>query len=512
MKIQSLIQELLFEEIKNKKLFDFLLEKWFGKDPSEQQKIEAEQLVTRFQEVQNGLSLNRPQVVTFLHRFDGQHGSEKFNPDLIKDIKAYKIDQIRSLVDEYTDTDVEIGGDVFSGKDTAPTPQRIEASQMMWNGDENLIVNNGGVRVYDIKDQKMSIKYGYFVEKVNKEQGNRTYPWCVTWRPDQGRSNMWGNYRNERSFYFVIDENKDPNSDRYYLGALQKDTSVNDGFRLTSVANDGDNVMTWDGVVNIYPQLKDFKNLIVPKKFSQDELTIKNEVGQITEREGSPYEFKRVSKQLKKAYIDNFGSLKKPESWQSMNEKLRALYISVTRQQDITDKFSNFAFVNEIKKVGSEFTLLDNKLKQLGREDGVGFLFDNLMKSEFEVARVSIDNPSIRLYRSKFNGNFGLYHSKNVNWVKIGDVKYEPNYKEIDVSPYFDTEGNSYLLETFSTSFNVDHTSLFSIYPIDNDNTSGHFLTFNGWNKLKEKLTPEDESTLKDFNPERDVDIKEIYK
>ena len=131
MKIQSLIQELLFEEIKNKKLFDFLLEKWFGKDPSEQQKIEAEQLVTRFQEVQNGLSLNRPQVVTFLHRFDGQHGREKFNPDLIKDIKAYKIDQIRSLVDEYTDTDVEIGGDVFSGKDTYE-------NQSCWNQQRNL--------------------------------------------------------------------------------------------------------------------------------------------------------------------------------------------------------------------------------------------------------------------------------------------------------------------------------------------------------------------------------------
>jgi hypothetical protein len=513
MKIQNLVHDLLFEEIKNKKLFEFLLSKWFGNNPSEQQKMEAESLITRFQEIQNGLSIKRPQVVSFLHRFDGQHGSVRFEPDLIKDIKAYRLEQIRSLIAEYTDDELEVGGDAFSGKDTASTPEKVEASRALWEGEDNLIFNQDGLRVYNIKDQKMAVKYGYFVEKINKEQGRGNYPWCVTWRPDQGRTNMWGNYRSQgRSFYFVIDENKDPKGDRYYLGALQRDTSVSSGFRITSVLNDGDNTMTWDEVVRIYPQLKDNKELIAVKNYSQDELEEKNAVGQITEREGSQFEFKRVDRQLKKAYINNLGSLKKPESWQSMDEKLRALYVSVTRQQDVTDKFSNFAFLSEIKKVGSEFTLLDNKIKQLGHKDGVGYIFDHLMKQEFKVARTSIDNPNIRLYESKVNGKFGLYNSKRADWVAIDNVKYEPLYKDIDISPYFDEEGNSYLVETFSTSFEVDNTSLFCIYPIDDASTSGHFLTFNGWNSLKEKLSPEDETQLKDFNPETDVDIKEMKK
>lgn len=435
MEINNLIYDLIVEEIKNKKLFEFLLNKWFGQNPTDEQKEKTEKLYNRFSEIQNGLSTKRPQVISFLTRFDGNHGYPLFKPEFIKDIKQYSLQQITSLIDEYTDDEVVVPNqDVFSGKDTSPTTEKIDASKNMWFSPESAIVNEDGFRVYDIKDQKMSVRYGYYVEQINKNIPGSNFPWCVTWRQDQNRTNMWGNYRSQgRSFYFVIDESK-PTSDRYYLSALQRDTNTRDGYVLTSVKNDGDQPMPWDSIVAIYPKLSNYKDLISVKQYSTDELQEKNIVGQINENPGSPYEFRRLERQLKRAYINNQGTLKRPESWQSMDEKLRELYISVTTQGSIVDRFSNYEFVNEVKKVGSDFTLLDNKVKALGKQSGVGYILDHLMQREFKVARTSLDNKNIRMYESKQTNKFGLYNSKKLSWVEKNGITYDPLYSEVDVS------------------------------------------------------------------------------
>lgn len=513
MEINNLIYDLIVEEIKNKKLFEFLLNKWFGQNPTDEQKEKTEKLYNRFSEIQNGLSTKRPQVISFLTRFDGNHGYPLFKPEFIKDIKQYSLQQITSLIDEYTDDEVVVPNqDVFSGKDTSPTTEKIDASKNMWFSPESAIVNEDGFRVYDIKDQKMSVRYGYYVEQINKNIPGSNFPWCVTWRQDQNRTNMWGNYRSQgRSFYFVIDESK-PTSDRYYLSALQRDTNTRDGYVLTSVKNDGDQPMPWDSIVAIYPKLSNYKDLISVKQYSTDELQEKNIVGQINENPGSPYEFRRLERQLKRAYINNQGTLKRPESWQSMDEKLRELYISVTTQGSIVDRFSNYEFVNEVKKVGSDFTLLDNKVKALGKQSGVGYILDHLMQREFKVARTSLDNKNIRMYESKQTNKFGLYNSKKLSWVEKNGITYDPLYSEVDVSAYFDEEGNAYIVETFSKSNEINNESFFCIFPQDGSSTSGHFLSFSAWNKLKEKLSPDDDMTLTDFDKESDIDIKEMYK
>jgi hypothetical protein len=429
MKFNEIITNVIYEEIKNKKLFNALMDKWKMEKPN-LSPDEVETLITTFQRIQNGLKPEKPQVFSFLNRFDGQYGSQKFDPTNLKDITKYGYKEISFLTGEYTDDEENVGGDAFADRDTKPTPEKIEASKQLWEGEENLIINVEGFRVYDIKDQKMSVKYGYYAETINRSHPGSNSPWCVTWRNDQGRTNMWGSYRNNRSFYFIIDESRNP-SDKYYLSALQRDTEVRTGFRLTSVRNDGDQVLEWSEILDVYPKLTDYKDLIKPKPYTQDELEEKNAVGQVTEREGSPYEFKRVDRNLKRAYINNLGSLKKPESWRSMDDKLRALYILTTTSNDAKDKFSNFDFLNEIRKVGSEFTLLDNRLKQLDK-GGVGYIYDHLMSTEFKVARVSADNNKIRLYESKINGKSGLYNTRTTNWVQMNGMTYEPIYELID--------------------------------------------------------------------------------
>lgn len=506
MKFNEIITNVIYEEIKNKKLFTTLMDKWKLEKPN-LSPTETETLITTFQRIQNNLKPEKPQVFSFLNRFDGQYDTKKFDPANLKDITKYGYKEISFLIGEYTDDEENIeGGDVFAGKDTSPNPEKIRASKELWSGEENLVINEGDFRVYDIKDQKMSVKYGYYHEMINRNSEGSNSPWCVTWRKDQGRTNMWGSYRNDRSFYFVIDESRNP-SDRYYLGALQRDTSVRTGYRLTSVKNDGDQTLEWSEIINIYPKLAEHKDKIVPKTFTQDELEEKTAVGQVTETEGSPYEFKRIDRNLKRAYINNSGSLKKRESWRSMDEKLRALYILNTTANDSKDKFSNLSFLNEIRKVGSEFTLLDNRLKQLGK-GGVSYLFDYIMSNEFRVARVSADNDKIRLYESKINGKCGIFNTRTADWLTMNGVTYEADYDSVDYDVYSDSEGNTYFVEGFSKSMQMSSDSFYSVYSMVESNTDvmGHFLSTTAWEKLKSNLKSEEESAK---NPDKEADLKE---
>ena len=145
------------------------------------------------------------------------------------------------------------------------------------------------------------------------------------------------------------------------------------------------------------------------------------------------------------------------------------------------------------------------------------------MANEFIVARTSIDNPKIKLYRSKTNKKkFGLFHLEHNNWVIHDGVTFEPNYTEASTILYIDDQDNSYLVETYVVGENgqVDNNSLFCVYPIEetNEYAQGHFIGARQWEVLGSKMHPKDEDnddddTVKftDLDPETDVDIKEMY-
>ncbi len=509
MKIKSALHDVLVESVKNKKLFDLLMSKWSEQKPGLTQQ-EGEQIFADFQKIKEGLSPKRPQVTSFLYRFDGKHGYERFDPDFLKDITKYTYKQITSLIDEYKDDDnvkdeIDISHN-FIG-DGKLTPERLEYSKSLWFNPETAIVNEEGFRVYDIKNQTMAMIFGFYLDSIN----GSSPIWCVARRPDYSATNLWASYRTSGTFYFIIDESKKP-SDRYYLSALQKKENNTSPYVLTSLKNDGDNSKSWNEIVEIYPKISKYKNVIVSREFSQDELREKSVVGQVNETEGNIYEFRRVSRQLKKGYINNLGPLRKAHSWAAMDEKLRVLYILTTNSDTVNDRFSNFEFLNEIKKVGNQFTLLDNRLKQIGFTDGVGSIMTNLMKNEFRLRRESLDNPQIKIYESKVNGLCGVYHTRHADWVKLDGIKYEPLYKEVNIETFTDDEENSYIVEVLTKNGGGD--SFYVIYPVENERGDCHILTQKKWDELNQKLYKDDGDNDKvdKFDPEQDVDIKEFKK
>ena len=521
MKLQEIVHNLVLEAAISKAVYDKVYSLWSQENPNIS-RDDIQLIYDEFKNKQNGLSPNKAEVRSFLYRFDGNHGYSRFDPPNLRDITKYTYKQITSLLDEYKDSDNVVNDSVFQDKDTKPTKEKIEASKQLWNGSDYSIINEDGFRVYAIPNQSTSVKFGYYAELVNKKMrtGNPggNVIWCVTWRPDMdNRTNMWGTYRDERTFYFVIDESKDINTDRYYMSALQKTTQndTNSGFRLTSLLNDGDNPVTWESLVRIYPKLQPYKDLFVIKPYSRDELKEKNVVGQITESVNSRYEFKRVERSLKKAYINNHGILKKPDSWAHMDTGLRNLYILSSTAGDILEKFSSFEFLSEVKKVGNEFNLLNNRLKNLGF-DGVSYIVDNIISKEFKIRRSSIDKPHLKIYQSKVNGKCGLYDTRKLDWVNFGGVTFTPDFSfNTGVDSFIDDDGNLFILEKYSNGGN----SFNCVVPTDKKfKGRGYLLSQQKFEELQNDLNKKINLDLSkgpkigNVNPETDTDLEEIKK
>mgnify|MGYP000932139025 CR=1 FL=1 len=97
MNIQDLVYDVIVEEVKNKKLFNFLLKKWFGDSPTPEQIQQAEADLTLFMEKQKSLTINNPAVYTFLMRHDGTRGLPAFDPSKLMDISQYSLEEIEMI-------------------------------------------------------------------------------------------------------------------------------------------------------------------------------------------------------------------------------------------------------------------------------------------------------------------------------------------------------------------------------------------------------------------------------
>jgi hypothetical protein len=91
----------------------------------------------------------------------------------------------------------------------------------------------------------------------------------------------------------------------------------------------------------------------------------------------------------------------------------------------------------------------------------------------------------------------------------MGGHKYEPLYEQVDTDLFFDDEGETYVVETFSKTMQPSNDSFYSVYLVSESNPefNSHFLSATAWEKLKSNLKSEDEDVPK--KPGDETDIKE---
>ena len=515
MKIVEILDTILQEEIQNKKLGKFLFDRWSNENPGVDEN-EVEAVYNRFQEIKNKLAPELPQVISFLSRFDGKFGYSLFDPENLKDISKYSYKEIKSLIEEYTpydEVEEEENEEVFFNDD-ASEEEKIMRSKDLWFGDRYCIINEGNFRVYDIPNHNVSSKFGFYPESLTHRR------WCVTFEKS---SSYWQSYRKNRSFYFIIDEEKGRDNS-YFISTLQVDKSVPTGFRITSMKNDGDNPFYWDRqaspsstttVTSIYPKLERYKNLFNEKPFSEEELKSKSLASLVSETPGSAFEFIRLDRKKKKAYVSNHGVLTKPESWRSMDADLRNTYIRFTENFEYLAKFGNNEFVTEIKKVGVEFRTLDSTLKFIGVKKGTLALFEHFIEFEFDIARRSKNNNNIAVLVSKNTGKYGIHNFTTMDWVTQNGVTYNSKYKILRTTSIKDDKNTPYMVEIFSNSSTIDNNTFYALSPFTDRLRKAYILSADGYNTLEEKMTTNQSQNknvkqLQNFEPETDVDIKEI--
>ena len=397
----------------------------------------------------------------------------------------------------------------------------------------------------------------------NIEGDSRTNLWSTYRSP----INTGYNRIPRRTFWFVYDESKNPdvvedsNIHKYYLCALQY--AVNDygytGFVLTSLYNDNDKQVTWDQVVALYPQLdgreEEFARYV---EFDESELLGKSKISRITETEGAESDFAAQPRNVKKAYIDGGGTLKSERSWNFMDNSLKNLYITGSEAGEIEDKFQSEELIIAIKKSPEYLKMLDRHIRSKGAaindatqkatnkdmEDlGIGIIYRKIVTKKYRVAKTSIDNKQIQLIESlekKYEGEglSGLFHLGYNDWVVADGIKYTSDYYSDEQTVYSDDEGQVYLVTTYIhvESKQEDNKSLYTIIKtmgkdveggedLDNaedlagseDQVLCHFITAKQFNVLKQRIhertdgNDEDFDSLSNFDPETDVDIKEMY-
>lgn len=527
MKIKDIVYDLLLEEL-SKNLKAALTKKW-GDSLSQQ---EIEKFGTWFMLEKERFGKKQPQFVTFLNRFDGTRGFDKFDAEKqnIRDITQYTAEQIKFLYYEFVDRDadeVEDDEAIFlqhpntPGRiNREPTTEKIQASERLWYGKKYLIFQSEGFRVYSIPNQQVSINFGYYLNTMHQDPyGIPGGQWCTTW---YNTNNYYAGKRPDRYFYFVIDESKKPvpgqinvENNKYYLSALQAmkpGSSVR--FRLTDITNPGEPPITEEELLRIYPQLRGQLDKFVFKPFDESELSIQNKLGNITETAGGPNDFRIQEREIKRQFIAAGYPLRLKSSWDSLDENLKKLYIDTNNENNFFDKFGSYELVVAISKSDSERNSLERRIRVLFPGETIGMLFRKVMENEFNPERNNLKNKDVVLYKSITTKKFGLYDATKNSWYRKNGIKYEPDYFEASYDIYEDEEGNSYIVETYALSASSpnENSSFYCVFPVGADDVDGYFLSHAKWLELQEKLTPEGEKQEQPkFDPNADTDLDENF-
>jgi hypothetical protein len=518
MRFQKLLADLLTENVKNKKLFEFMLKKWYGDNPTDANRRECEVLLDGFDKLkrENRLRPQAPEVKTFMLNYPN------FDINYLNDIRAYTVKQAEYIISEFIYLDINNDDNpippIFRGRNLPHTPERIEASKNLWYGDANLIIRNGPVRVYKVYTRKDSINFGYYLQYLidsspyNKLEHRNL--WCVT-RSNEDY-NAYGNYRNSRTFYFVIDESKSPEKTKnkneyiYYLSALQNTKDSPTNFRLTPIENDGsDPAVSPDEIYKIYPQLKGELEKIVFKKFEESELGEVNDVVEyINEDENNQYEFAKVNKVLKKRYIDKNQTLTKARSWQTMSTELKQAYFEMITPKNVFERLRSKELLDEILKNKQELNSLNKRLDKIGLGSYKNIEKKHILDIHKIDQRVSILNKNVSLMEHKTTRKFGLWNKNKGSWIEFNGIIYKSHYSVTDNDYFTDEKGNVNLVEIYTINNNEDDTSFYCVFPPEGNNINGYFMTRKSWLKLKEKLDSSSRIQV-GFKPDDESDIKE---
>lgn len=373
---------------------------------------------------------NQPEIVAANVRFEnsvypnfygtisGKQVSDTFKDiNKLRDIRYYTWELIEFLMDRFSEEEARENYDFSIEGDTPEIRKR--SAMAKWDKTQNKIIDENGIVVFRVQSKDEARMLGLLQHILVGQYGGNM--WCATYLGD---NNMYNNYRNRRSYYFVMDKNKQED-DRYFVSVLQpvKQGSDEGPYVITPRPNGDQRNKSWEDIISIYPSLRGKQNLIVYFGETNKE-KVDKELRNINfdKNDRSNY-FGYQSPQLQFSWIDSNRLINDPEAFLMLRKEHQTEYVRRLSLEDYKNRFKcndtqrPFGMLDVISNQDKK--LLNARMNEIGIKDGIFAIKAAILRLQYNVSFSDIEDPNIMLFQDKHRrGVFGVLNLSNLSWIK----------------------------------------------------------------------------------------------
>jgi hypothetical protein len=374
-------------------------------------------------------SLNLPEIAAIHEMFPDFPVT---NLSILKDatkypwvVMSFLMDRI-STIQMITDINYDIGDVRNSTREDL-----VARARQLWDRSYNRIVHQDNLTVFKVEGKDESTSLGRLQHLMVARYGENM--WCIT-VPPGGGTNYYDSYRDRRSQYFLLDENRQED-DVYYIsviGVVDMTKNRNEGpFTITNRRNrysEEQTHVSWGQIIEIWPQLTGKENLfkIIPKTQKESGAI---PIAHVIFRAGDPNDFVAQTPQIQMAYIAAGNPINSPRAFRTLQPPARQDYINLTTRDNYKTRYRSniitqpFGMLDVIKiETPNLYRYLDETIlkSRVGLPNGVLDLKKAIIGVTFKEKYTDPDRKIV-MYYDDFSDRYGLYNFETLEWIKPFD-------------------------------------------------------------------------------------------
>jgi len=279
-----------------------------------------------------------------------------------------------------------------------------------------------------IENDKIVIQRANTPKGCVEIKGGFDVRWCVF----MNEGNEYYYYRlseEETTFYFVKNVdllNSDIVKRTFSFKFLEKSLKYcffviqvlkNGKYIVTSAKNDGDITMTWDEIINIFPDINDYKNIFTHKKLTSDE---KKFITKLSDKEYSELSIKDKLIYISKNYLTDEMFIN--------HTPLKIIHSYINQGNELTYKQKEYLEFNEHPKYVEEFKNYERMVGVTFFKTGIilddSIFYDNFIKFFEKYTKDIMIRKNIDQTKSNFKSVLSnvIYNLNKTNILKLNEL------------------------------------------------------------------------------------------
>ena len=357
------------------------------------------------------------------------------NEQKVKDIQTYTWKQMEFFIDFYSQEEAVIDADFEIQGDTEELRERSAISK--WHNQYTKIVDKDGLIVHRVTSQNESMALGRYQHiLVGKFGGNR---WCITRIPGDGGTNLYTTYRNERAYYFCLNQNLPV--DNIMRVFVFQPAPGDQRFAVTSRTNSGSVTgektgLTWEQAVSFAncPQLNEHKEIFKYFKHTENERKdIRFESITFT-NPNDPMYFFNQRKGVRVGYVESGRAINYPKIFEALPEEIQKDYVNRTNFDNYKERYVSYDpndLFGMLRVLGPQnIKFLESILKMRFNPPipaGIGAIKKAIMEKTLTPSYVKSTDENIRMFRSRDDENlYGIFNLASMLGPEIvKEVRYQ---------------------------------------------------------------------------------------